>query len=264
MESSPQSERLATRDRFREVFPGEKPIIAMLHVWNDSTEQADAAMRDLEVLSPLVDGVLVENYAWGYQDPNRSSPEAQEAVARIARAAAANADIPVGINMLPNDFDAAMRIAHETGGRFIQMDHIVGRFRGCQPVDVDYLLAVRARYPDVIVLGGIHPKYYEFEGPEPPIGESAAKATERGDGVVVTGTRTGSEADLDDLAAVREALERVPLVVGSGLTPENAAAQLAIADGAIVGSSIKARGVVQGEPVDQLLVERLVDWVRSS
>ncbi|HEY8108868.1 MAG TPA: BtpA/SgcQ family protein [Patescibacteria group bacterium] len=242
----------------------EKPIIAMLHVWDGSTEQTDAALRDLEVLGPLVDGVLVENYGWGYQDPNHSTPEAQETIARITRAVAANADIPVGINLLPNDFAAAMRIAEETGGRFIQMDHIVGRFHGCQPVDVGYLQAMRARYPDIAVLGGVHPKYYEFEGPEPPISESAAKAAERGDAVVVTGARTGSETDLDDLKAVREALEHVPLVVGSGLTPENAPAQMGIADGAIVGSSIKVRGVVQGEPVDRELVERLMDRVRSS
>lgn len=264
MEGVPSSERLATRDRFREVFAAEKPVIAMLHVWDASPEQADAAMRDLDVLSPLVDGVLVENYGWGYQDPNHATPEAQETIARIARDAVANTDMPVGINLLPNDFGAALRVAQETGGTFVQLDHIIGRFQGCRPVDVDYLLSLRDRYPDIAILGGIHPKYYRFEGPEPPIEESAARATERGDAVVVTGSRTGSEADLDELAAVREAIERVPLVVGSGLTPDNASDQLAIADGAIVGSSIKVGGVQPGEPVDRLLVERLMDRVRSS
>lgn len=50
------------------------------------------------------------------------------------------------------------------------------------------------------------------------------------------------------------------------LTPKlskrlNVAAQLSIADGAIVGSAFKRRGVVPGEPIDVEMVKVLMDEV---
>ena len=62
------------------------------------------------------------------------------------------------------------------------------------------------------------------------------------DAVIVTGQRTGDAADLAELATVRAATQ-LPLLVGSGVTPENVAAVLAQADGVIVASALKEEGV---------------------
>jgi predicted TIM-barrel enzyme len=53
----------------------------------------------------------------------------------------------------------------------------------------------------------------------------------------------------------------VPLIVGSGLTPENAA-QFADADAAIAGTSVKRGGAVEA-PVDRERVTRLIAAFKS-
>ena len=72
------------------------------------------------------------------------------------------------------------------------------------------------------------------------------------DGVIITGTATGKAAAEADLAAARSAAEKagaggagnppLAVLVGSGVTPENAAAMLNHADSLIVGSFIKEDG----------------------
>ena len=65
------------------------------------------------------------------------------------------------------------------------------------------------------------------------------------DGLVVSGRVTGAPTPLDDLKRVRGATPRVRLLVGSGATPETIAELLSIADGAIVGTSLK-QGLADG------------------
>ncbi|MFN2624385.1 MAG: BtpA/SgcQ family protein, partial [Chthoniobacterales bacterium] len=60
-------------------------------------------------------------------------------------------------------------------------------------------------------------------------------------------TETGAAADPARLRLLRETLPDAPLVVGSGVTPENAASF--DADGVIAGTSIKRGGDVDA-PVD--------------
>src|SRR5436190_48980 len=76
------------------------------------------------------------------------------------------------------------------------------------------------------------------------------------DAIVVSGAETGAPADPARLRRLREAMPNVPLVVGSGLTAENAA-QFADADAAIAGTSVKRAGAVEA-PVDRERVARLV------
>lgn len=62
------------------------------------------------------------------------------------------------------------------------------------------------------------------------------------DAVIVTGQHTGDAADLEELSTVRAATE-LPLLVGSGVTRDNVAELLALADGVIVASALKEDGV---------------------
>src|SRR5262249_54823249 len=67
------------------------------------------------------------------------------------------------------------------------------------------------------------------------------------DGVVVTGSATGSPADPADVRAASGAT-RLPVLVGSGITPRNLA-DYADADGFGVGSRLK-QGGVWSNPLD--------------
>ena len=67
----------------------------------------------------------------------------------------------------------------------------------------------------------------------------------RVDGVVVTGDRTGACPDPQELARVRNAASG-PVWIGSGLTPENIATFAPLADGFIVGSTLRKDGAFLG------------------
>ena len=80
------------------------------------------------------------------------------------------------------------------------------------------------------------------------------------DGLVVSGRATGDATPIDDVKRVRSAVPDVPILVGSGVTPETAPELLSLADALIVGTSLKRNGDVSS-PVDPARVRRLVDAV---
>jgi predicted TIM-barrel enzyme len=91
-----------------------------------------------------------------------------------------------------------------------------------------------AIFADVNVKHAWHPQPLEL----------AARDTARNlpDALIVTGSGTGQAAGPEDLATVKAAAG-LPVLVGSGVTPENVAEYLA-ADGFIVGTAIKRDGDV--------------------
>jgi len=90
-----------------------------------------------------------------------------------------------------------------------------------------------------------------------PIADAAEAAEFFGaDAVIVTGTATGKPVDPDDLREVREAT-RLPVLVGSGVTPDSAPELLRFADALIVGSWFKHDGHWSNPP-DPRRCRRLV------
>lgn len=82
------------------------------------------------------------------------------------------------------------------------------------------------------------------------------------DAVIVTGQATGSPVTPEFLKRVRDTAGEATVLVGSGLSPDNAAELLALCDGALVGTYFKRDGEVHN-PVDVDRVRRLVELVRS-
>ena len=62
------------------------------------------------------------------------------------------------------------------------------------------------------------------------------------DGVIVTGVATGTEASLEEVQQVKDAVN-IPVLVGSGVNFENVGRYLAIADALIIGSYFKYNGL---------------------
>ena len=67
---------------------------------------------------------------------------------------------------------------------------------------------------------------------------------------------------MEDLVRVKETVPDIPVLVGSGVEQENVARFLSVADGVIVGTSVK-ESVLTTNPVDKARVERLVAAVRA-
>jgi predicted TIM-barrel enzyme len=74
----------------------------------------------------------------------------------------------------------------------------------------------------------------------------------------MTGRVTGEPPQAADLEAARAGAAGCPLLIGSGLDAQNAPRLLALADGAIVGTSLKT-----GDAVDRAKVEALVAAARA-
>lgn len=97
---------------FWKTFRQKKPIIGMIHVFQDQYDnQLNQALKDLDILQPFIDGVIVENYGWGYVNANLATDDAVELLTKITYEVVKKAKIPVGINLLPNDYEKSLCIA---------------------------------------------------------------------------------------------------------------------------------------------------------
>ena len=83
------------------------------------------------------------------------------------------------------------------------------------------------------------------------------------DALIVTGSATGEAPILDDLEQVRRACHGVPILVGSGVTPGNAAHLLPGCRGVIAGTGLKVGSQVTA-PIDRERVAELVAAARAA
>ncbi|HEX5219779.1 MAG TPA: BtpA/SgcQ family protein, partial [Verrucomicrobiae bacterium] len=109
------------------------------------------------------------------------------------------------------------------------------------------------------IFADVHVKHAVPLG-NPSLEDSAHDTAERGlaDALIISGVGTGQPADLEDVERVRRACPKARLLLGSGVTAENARSYLRFADGVIVGSSLKRAGKL-ANPVDAKRVAALVE-----
>jgi len=198
----------------------------------------DGLDADLAALTGIqgVDGILLENE----NDKPHTITINEHQVAwltRVALHAKARVGVPVGINVQRIDWRATFAVAQAAELSFVRLDTLVDRVRmGGEEVHLDPREVMSLRPPGVRVFADIQVKHAELLDKR-PLAESARLAIAAGaDGLIVTGTRTGEPPTLDD---VRAAKLGAPVYVGSGLDATNAATLGILADGAIVGTSLK-------------------------
>ena len=76
----------------------------------------------------------------------------------------------------------------------------------------------------------------------------------------MSGPKTGVSPSLEMIRKVKEGVKDVPVFVNTGLNIENAKELLKVADGAIVGTSLKNNGVTWN-PVDKERVKKIMKVV---
>ena len=233
--------------------------------WDGSMERlVTAAVADARTLiEGGMDALLVENYGDAPFTPGRVEPSTIASLAVVAHEIRrALPQAPLGINVLKNDARAALAIACAVGARFIRVNVHAGAVLADQGlVHSDAYGTLRDRRllgADIAVFADVGGKHAV---PLVPVDleQHARDLTHRGlaDGLVVSGQATGAATPIEDLKRVRSAVPEVPLLVGSGVTPETAAELLSVADALIVGTSLKRDGDVNA-PVDPDRVRRLV------
>lgn len=263
-----------------DIFRTPKPIIGMVHCWPmpgapgytgyGMNTIIDHAKADTEaLLAGGCDGVIVENM---WDIPFRAGahipPESIAAHAVVAAAVRAECHLPMGINLVHNGGVALLAIAIAARAEFIRVCMFTGAGvwdagsfdEGCAAdlmrrrkelhaedikiiADVDKKHSVR--FPGIDL--ATHIEWTRFFG---------------ADALIISGRMTG---DAPDLGKVREAKALAgdrPIIIGSGADDQNIGAFMTVADGVIVGSSIKRDGQI-AEPVDVERVRRFIDAARS-
>lgn len=264
----------------RAQFGTETPLIGMVHLpplpgapeYDGSrADIRERARSDARALADSgFDAVLVENFGDAPFYPESVPKHTVAEMTAITQAVESVVDLPVGVNVLRNDAEAALSIAAATDGSFVR----VNVHTGVRASDQGWLegrahetMRLREQLDtDVAVFADIDVKH-SASPVDREVGALARETIDRGlaDGLIVSGPETGSAADADTLegvvAARDECEPEVPVLVGSGVRAENAAALLDIADGAIVGTAVK-RDRETTERVDADRAATLVDVVR--
>ncbi len=255
-----------------------KPIIGMLHLpplpgapdySGDIRAVRERVPADAQVLARGgVSGLMLENFG---DTPFFPGPVPAYVVAQmtaIAREIRRSIDLPLGINVLRNDGCSALAVAHAVGAEFIRVNVLCGARvtdQGLIGAVAHDLLRLRSMLDarEIRIFADVNVKHSSPLGPPRSIEHEVGDLIERGgaDAVIVSGAGTGAVTDEAELAAVKAAAGDVPVLVGSGVSVENVARLLQIADGVIVGTSLKKDGLATN-PVDPDRVKAFMEATR--
>jgi uncharacterized protein len=171
-------------------------------------------------------------------------------------------NVPLGVQILAGANQASLAVAHAVGASFIRAEGFVFASVADEGIfdeaDAGPLLRYRKMIgaEEVKILVDIKKKHSSHSITcDLDIGETAKAAEFFGaDGVIITGIATGQAIKVNDLGTARVATT-LPLVVGSGVTPDSVNDLFAYADALIVGSWYKRDGVWSNPPDQKRAIE---------
>jgi membrane complex biogenesis BtpA family protein len=257
-------------------FGTPKPVIAMLHFPAlpgrprhnrelGRSHLVDVVGRDLETLQGAgVDGVLFCNEAdIPYQ--LAVGPEIPAAMAAVIGELRASVKVPFGVNILW-DAKATLALARATGATFIR-EVLTGVYEsdlGMIAPSIGDLAGYRTAIgaDDVALFDNISPEFSSAVGSR-GIADRARGAAFLGvDAILISGPAAGVPFAMSDLVTAKEAVPDVPVVANTGVSAERLDEIFAVADGVIVGTSLKVDGVTWSK-VDPARADRLMEAARA-
>lgn len=255
----------------RRTLGRDRALIGMVHVralpgsprsrWPVSAIAGQAAHEAKALAEAGFDAVMIENM---HDVPYVSGPHGPEIAAAMTAVGLAVREalgggrrgrpIPIGVQVLSAGAREAVAVAHAIGATFVRVENFVFAHVADEGLMGEAQAGPLLRYrraigaESVALLCDIKKKHASHAlTADLSIGEAAQAAEFFGaDGLIVTGTATGRPTSAEDLAEVRAA-SRLPLLVGSGVTPDDVPGLLEHADGLIVGSWIKKGGRWSGD-----------------
>ena len=240
------------------MFGTDKPIIGMLHLpalpgSPQNKLDMDAILdRVLEDAKTLVDGglhaLVIENFGDIPFYPQQVPPHTVAFMTALGVEVKRQFNRPLGINVLRNDAESALAIAAAVSAEFIRVNvHVAARI-----TDQGLLEGTAHRTLRYRKLLGSNTKIFadvDVKHSAPVAARDLKVEVEelvgRGcaDAVIVTGSATGAETSMEDLKIAKSAAGSAYVIAGSGIDARNVAATLRVADGAIVGTSLKRDGI---------------------
>lgn len=244
-------------ERFERIFGTAKPVIGMVHLGAlpgaplydadaGLTGLVDAARKDLKALQGAgFDAVMFgnENDRPYEFDVDRASTATMAFVIGRLRD---EITVPFGVNVLW-DPESSIALAAATGAAFVR-EIFTGTYASDMgPWTPDAGRAVRYRNrlgaSDVALFYNVSAEFAHSLDARPlPDRARSAVFSSIPDAVLVSGQITGEAAALSDLEAVKAVLPDTPVMANTGVKHETVADVLRIADGCVVGSSLKVDG----------------------
>lgn len=245
----------------QEIFSRPKVIIGVVHclafpgapAYTNMPIQKiiDRALSDAEsYLQGGVHGLIIENHGdIPFAKPNDIGPETSAMMAVITDNIRQRFDVPLGINVLANAAIPALATAISGQANFIRVNEWANAYianegfvEGAAAKALRYRNHLRAE--NIRVFADSHVKH----GSHAIVADRSIEEQTRdveffsADAIIATGQRTGNAATVSEIEEIRSATS-LPLLVGSGVTPENVNDILKRTQGVIVASSLKQDGV---------------------
>jgi membrane complex biogenesis BtpA family protein len=257
---------------FRAVFGAGKPVIAMVHLGAlPGTPLHDAergleglvehAARDLEALQTAgFDAVMFGNEndrPYEFDVDTASTATMAYVIGRLRERIC----LPFGVNVLWDPM-STLALAAATGAAFVR-EIFTGTYAsdmGPWTPNAGRALRYRDRLGrrDLVLLYNVSAEFaYSLDRRSLADRARSALFSSVPDAVLVSGAITGEAAAMSDLEAVKRALPNTPVLANTGVKHATVADVLRVADGCIVGSSLKIDGDTW-KPVDP---ERAADFM---
>ncbi|NQU31529.1 MAG: BtpA/SgcQ family protein [Anaerolineae bacterium] len=260
-----------------ELFGVEKPVIGMCHMQampgdpkfdgakglNWVYEQARADMLALQ--EGGIDAIMFSNeFSLPYLTKVESVTVA--CMAAIIGELKREINVPYGVNVLW-DPSASIDLAMATGARFVReiFTGVYASDFGLWNTNVGEVIrhqhAIGAE--NVRLLFNIVPEAAVYLA-DRPIADIARSTVfnNQPDALCVSGLTAGAETSAQTLKLVKDAVPETPVFANTGVNIENVTAQLAIADGAVVGTTFKHAGNTWNA-IDVERVKALMQKVRE-
>lgn len=261
----------------KETIGTEKPIIAMCHLQplpgDPSYDKQkgmgfviERAYRDMTALQDGgVDAIMFSNeFSLPYLTDVHC--ETVAAMAFVIGQLKSELHIPFGVNVLW-DGRKSIDLAVVTGAKFVR-EIFTGVYASDFGLwDTNYGEVARHRVAvggeDVKLLFNILPEAARYIAPRDIV--EIAKTTVfncHPDALCVSGLTAGVATDTQVLSNVKAALPGTAVFANTGCKPDTVAAQLSVADGAVVGTTFKRDGIFENE-VDKSRVEQFMGVVKK-
>ncbi|QWA10911.1 BtpA/SgcQ family protein [Sodalis ligni] len=245
----------------QDIFSRSKAVIGVVHCLafpgtpqyqgQPFSKIIDRALYDAKhYIAGGVHGLIIENHGdIPFAKPEDIGPETAALMSVITDRIKNEFGVPLGINVLANAALPALATALAGGADFIRVNQWAnayianeGFIEGAAAKALRYRSMLRAEH--IRVFADSHVKH----GSHAIVADRSIQELTRdvdffqADAVIATGQRTGDSATLEEIDEIRSATG-LPLLVGSGVTPDNVQQILQRTQGVIVASTLKVGGV---------------------
>lgn len=255
-----------------------KAVLGMIHLqplpgtpFHEPGSLPDILRRAVESARSLeeggADGCLVQTVDRVYPTGEESDPARTTAMGLIVNAVAdaTSKDFQVGVQLMRNALKASLAVAKVADGSYIRAGALVGAtltthgLVEAHPLEVmNYRRSIDAA--GIKVIAEIDSMHYKWFGEPKPTAQVAAEARRVGADAVSL-CHQDETTVLEMIAAVRDAVPGLPIILAGYTNHHNVARLMAAADGAFVGTCLERGG--WGGQIDVERVKSYVDVVRG-